>query len=223
MQSRVSLGHHSRSDTQDSSNLHFIQAVMNIFCGSQIPHRGFQRLVSHPMLYGARIKTGSEHARRVCGPECFEIEPFGIQFRSLSDVFAFVQEVKLTIATRRRKDETPSFMRMLLQTVNQLFGHGDFSVFPAFWIKSEIGLRRNLDRIQGQVDVIPGEMDNFLFPKACQEKCEKQRVFLARARLEKPVELFIIVFLRKRRDLLRQINLPREPTAAILFSRIAPR
>jgi hypothetical protein len=40
-----------------------IESVVNIARGHEIPHRRFQRFVSHPVLNRSHIEAGTEHAR----------------------------------------------------------------------------------------------------------------------------------------------------------------
>ena len=97
----------------------------HIRCLRIIAHRGFERLVAHPVLYGARIKTGSQHACRVRGAECLQIKFVDVEVCALRDVLALVEHVKVAIARGRRKDEAAgSVMRMLFNRSIKCFGTG---------------------------------------------------------------------------------------------------
>src|SRR6266704_5444038 len=81
-------------------NLDPIQALMHVFGGGKIAHRGLERLMTHPMLYRSHVKAGSEHPRGIGGAEFPEIEVCRIEACSLCHIFTPVEHVELAVATR---------------------------------------------------------------------------------------------------------------------------
>jgi hypothetical protein len=53
---------------------HLIEAGVYFLRWDQISHRGFERLVPHPVLDGADIEAGPERARCVRRSKCLQIE-----------------------------------------------------------------------------------------------------------------------------------------------------
>ena len=59
-----------------------IESVVNVARGHQIPHRRFQRFVSHPVLNRAHIEPGTEHARRIRRTKSLQVEPLTVEVRA---------------------------------------------------------------------------------------------------------------------------------------------
>jgi hypothetical protein len=61
----------------DAGDFDLIQTIMHIGCGNQVAHRGFQRLVPHPVLNSSYVEILTQHPCRISGSKCLQIEPAG--------------------------------------------------------------------------------------------------------------------------------------------------
>lgn len=74
---------------------------MHVRCGHQIAHGSFERLVSHPLLYGSNIETGPQHRGSVRRAEGFQVEFSGIEPCTLSDGLASISAIYAGTGTSR--------------------------------------------------------------------------------------------------------------------------
>ncbi len=47
---------------EEAGDLDFVEAVVDVFGGGQVPHGGLKGFVAHPVLDGSHIEAGPEHA-----------------------------------------------------------------------------------------------------------------------------------------------------------------
>ena len=95
---------------EESRNLNRVEPVVHILRRRQVPHGGFERLVSHPVLHGADIKTGAQHPRGVGGAEGLEVEFLFVQTGAERHRFALVEQMIFAIAGRRGEHEPPAVL-----------------------------------------------------------------------------------------------------------------
>ena len=57
-----------------TGDCHLVEAGVYFLRRDQISHRGFERLVPHPVLYGADVEAGPERPRSVRRSECLQVE-----------------------------------------------------------------------------------------------------------------------------------------------------
>ena len=74
---------------------------MDFLRRDQISHRGFERLVPHPVLNGADIEARPERARRERRSKCLQVEFGGVEACAFFHGLAVVEHVVFPIPSWR--------------------------------------------------------------------------------------------------------------------------
>src|SRR5689334_13946027 len=97
---------------------------------------------------------------------------------------------------------------MALEQFRQFCMQWNLAFLAAFGRKSQVLLCSHTDRAKRKAHVAPEQVHYFLFAKASQQKCGKQSAIPFVTCSKECLEIFLCVDLRKREDLLRQLQLP---------------
>ena len=125
------------------------------------------------MLHGPDIEASTEHPGRIGRAKLAEVKAGRIELGTPSNRLASVEQVQFPVASWGREHKPAVLeMRMGLQLLHELLRNRHFPLFPALGRKAQFQLGCDANCLDRKVNVLPPEMDDFLFAKSGQKKSQ---------------------------------------------------